>query len=75
MRAIQADVFDAKLLNGSIGWDLDERECGVGRHFADRHQVPLLVRPGISGRFCRTTLIEGNDKKWYTLELCERLED
>ena len=64
MSTIQADVFDEKLVSGAVGWELDDRGCGIGRHFADRHQDPLLVRPDMPGRFCRTTLIEGSDKKW-----------
>ena len=33
-----------------------------------------MVKPDLPGRFCRTTLIEGDDKKWYVVELCERLD-
>ena len=69
VRAIQADVFDDKLVTGTVGWELDSRGCGTGRHFANKYQDPLLVRPDLPGRFCRTTLVEGNDKKWYVLEL------
>eukprot|EP00435_Cladocopium_sp_Y103_P063067 s2135_g24.t1 len=73
VRAIQADVMEF-VLNGPVGWELDERGCGIGRHFSDRHIDPLLVKPDLSGKFFRTTLIEGNDKKWYVTELCEQLE-
>ena len=74
VRAIRADVFDEKLVSGTVGWELDERGCGTGRHFANKYQDPSLVRPDMPGRFCRTTLVQGDDKKWYVLELCERLD-
>ena len=74
VRAIQADVLDS-VINGPVGWELDSRGCGIGRHFSDGHMDPLLVKPDLSGKFFRTTLIEGNDKKWYVTELCEKLED
>ena len=61
------------VVNGSVGWQLDSRGCGIGRHFGDHHQDPLLVKPDISENFFRTTLVEGNYKKWYVMELCERL--
>ena len=32
------------------------------------------MKPDLSGRFYRTTLVEGNDRKWYVTELCEQLE-
>ena len=70
IRAIQADV-DPSVVNGSVGWELDVRGCGVGRHFADRFQDSLLVKPDISGAFYRTTLVQADDK-WFVLELCER---
>ena len=73
VRAVQADVFE-KLVSGTVGWELDERGCGTGRHFANKYQDPSLVRPDMPGRFCRTTLVQGDDKKWYVLELCERLD-
>ena len=73
VRAIQADV-NADVVNGSVGWQLDARGCGIGRHFSDHHQDPLLVKPDISGQFFRTTLVEGNDKRWYVMELCEQLQ-
>ena len=57
VRAIQADV-NADVVNGSVGWQLDERGCGIGRHFSDHYQDPLLVKLDISGRFFRTTLVE-----------------
>ena len=73
VRAIQAALVPS-LLRGKVGWDLDDAGCGVGRHFAERFQDPTLVKPGLSGNLCRTTLAEGNDSKWYVLELCERLD-
>ena len=74
VRAIQADVLDS-VINGPVGWELDSRGCGIGRHFSDCHMDPLLVKPDLSGEFYRTTLMEGNDKKWYVTELCEKLGD
>ena len=71
--AIQATVQES-LLNGRVGWELDEVGCGVGEHFSDKCQDPSLVKPGLPGRLCRTTLVEGDDKKWYIVELCERLD-
>ena len=32
VRAIQADVMDY-VVNGSVGWELDENGRGVGKHF------------------------------------------
>lgn len=35
-----------------------------------------MVRPDLHGRLYRTTLVEGNDKKWYSLlEPCERMDE
>ena len=42
--AVKADVTpDLRL--GPTGWNLDERNCGVGRHHASCFQDPTLVRP------------------------------
>ena len=32
------------------------------------------MKPDLPASFYRTTLIEGNDKRWYVTELCEQLE-
>lgn len=69
VRAIQADVMDY-VVNGSVGWELDENGRGVGRHFK-KNEDPTLVRPGLSGPVFRTTLVEGHDRTWYLVELCE----
>ena len=58
IRAIQADVLDS-VVNGSIGWELDTKGCGIGRHSSERHQDPTLVKPHM---------------KWYVTELCEPLD-
>lgn len=34
-----------------------------------------MVKPDADGPLYRTTLIEGNDKTWYVVELCERVAD
>ena len=73
VRAVQAEV-DEGIVNGSVGWQLDSNGSGIGRHYSDHHQDPLLVRPDMDGKFYRTTLVEGNNKKWYVMELCEQLE-
>ena len=73
VRAIQADVME-HVVEGRVGWDLDAYGQGLGRHFDNKYQDPSLVKPDLPGRFCRTTLIEGDDKKWYVVELCERLD-
>ena len=73
VRAIQADVME-HVVEGCVGWDLDAYGQGLGRHFDNKYQDPSLVKPDLPGRFCRTTLIEGDDKKWYVVELCERLD-
>ena len=72
IRAIQAEV-DPGIVNGAVGWELDLRGCGVGRHFANRCQDPTMVKPDIPGSFCRTTLVQV-DAKWFVIELCERLD-
>ena len=73
VRAIQADVNE-DLATGSVGWKLDARGCGIGRHFSDRHQDPLLVKPDMPGHFHRTTLVQGRNDKWFVLELCEQMD-
>ena len=72
IRAIQAEI-DPGVVNGAVGCKLDARGCGAGRHFADRFQDPMLVKPDVSGAFYRTTLVQA-DGKWYVMELCERLD-
>lgn len=62
IRAIQAEI-DPGVVNGAVGWELDARGCGAGRHFADRFQDPMLVKPDVSGAFYRTTLVQA-DGKW-----------
>ena len=42
-------------------------------NYAECYQDPTLVKPDLPG-YGRTTLIEGNDHKWYVVELCERLD-
>ena len=74
VRAIQADVMDY-IVQGTVGWELDDLGRGIGRHFADRFQDPTLIRPGVSGPLFRTTLIEGDDRKWYVVERCESVPD
>jgi hypothetical protein len=61
VRALQADVMDF-IVQGTVGWELDDFGSGIGRHFADRFEDPTLIRPGVSGPLFRTTLIEGDDK-------------
>ena len=73
-RAIQADVMDY-IVQGTVGWELDDFGRGIGRHFADRFSDPILIRPGVSGSLFRTTLIEGDDRKWYVVELSESVPD
>ena len=73
VRAIEAAVSE-DVLRGRVGWELNAEGCGIGRHFSDKFQDPSLVRPGLAGHLCRTTLVEGDDQKWYVLELCERLD-
>ena len=72
-RSIQADVMDY-VVNGQVGWQLDQYGRGIGRHFAEHFQDPSLVKPDLPSWFCRTPLIEGDDRKWYVVELCERLD-
>ena len=40
VHAIQAEVND-DVVNGSVGWQLGPRGCGIGRHFDEKHQDPL----------------------------------
>lgn len=74
VRVVQAEV-KPDVVNGRIGWNLDARGCGLGRHFSDCFQDPTLVRPDIHGQKFRTTLVQGDDKRWYVLELNEPLEE
>ena len=73
VRAIQAEVEES-LINGAVGWELDKRGCGVGRHISDKFQDPSMVKPDMPGRFFRTTIVQGRDGKWYVLELNEQLD-
>ena len=72
VHAVKAEVMDV-LRRGPIGWNLDRFDVGVGRHFASHFQDPMLVRPSMTGRKFRTTLIR-DAGEWYVLELCEPLE-
>ena len=72
VRASQAMDY---IVQGTVGWELDDFGRGIGRHFADRFQDPTLIRPGVSGPLFRTTLIEGDDKKWYVVEPRESVPD
>jgi hypothetical protein len=72
-RAIQADVMQY-VVEGNVGWSLDEFGRGIGRHFAEKFQDPTLVKPDLPGRYCRKTLVEDDNKKWQVVELCERLD-
>eukprot|EP00435_Cladocopium_sp_Y103_P071104 s334_g36.t1 len=69
VRAVRADVTPFLRL-GSAGWTLDDANCGVGRHHADHFQDSTLVRPQMSGKLFRTTLLRDSGE-WYVLELCE----
>ena len=73
VRAVRADVTPLMRL-GPAGWSLDSSNCGIGRHHSDRFQDPTLVRPQMSGKLYRTTLIR-DAGEWYVLELCELLEN
>ena len=72
-RAIQADVMQY-VVEGNVGWSLDEFGRGIGRHFAEKFHDPTLVKPYLPGRYCRKTLVEDDNKKWQVVELCERLD-
>ena len=74
VRAIQAEVMDY-VLQGSVGWHLDQFGHGIGRHYAETFQDPTMAKPDIPGRFCRTTLVEAEGGKWFVVELCERLDE
>ena len=50
VRTIQAEVME-HIANGSVGWQQDSRGCGVGKHFSNRHQDPLLVKPNMPPNF------------------------
>ena len=72
INAVKAEVTQALRL-GPAGWSLDERSCGVGRHQSSCYQNPMLVRPEMSGKLARTTLLRDHGE-WFVLELCEPLE-
>eukprot|EP00435_Cladocopium_sp_Y103_P044552 s818_g12.t1 len=72
VRAVKATVRP-EILQGEIGWHLDDGGLGVGRHISETYQDPTLVRPGMHGIRNRTTLVKGDDGCWYVLELCEPL--
>ena len=38
VRTIQAEMIDS-VLNGAVGWELDSRGCGIGRHFAEKYKT------------------------------------
>ena len=56
IHAVRAEVTDDLRL-GPHGWNLDRFDLGVGRHYSDKFQDPTLVRPSMSGRKFRTTLL------------------
>jgi hypothetical protein len=72
INAVRADVFGG-MDRVAIGWSLNDDGTGVGRHYSDHYMDPTLVRPDISGRHYRTTLVKNGDA-WFVLELCEPLE-
>ena len=72
IHAVRAEVTDDLRL-GPHGWNLDRFDLGVGRHYSDKFQDPMLVRPSMSGRKFRTTLLR-DAGEWYVLELCEPME-
>lgn len=47
VRLIQAEVMP-DVVNGRIGWNLDDRECGIGKHFGDCYHDPTLVPTEVS---------------------------
>ena len=58
---------------GPLGWNLNQYDLGVGRHYSDKFQDPMLVRPSMTGRKFRTTLLR-DAGEWYVLELCEPMD-
>ena len=72
INAVRADVFGG-MDRVAIGWSLNDDGTGAGRHYSDHYMDPTLVRPDISGRHYRTTLVKNGDA-WFVLELCEPLE-
>ena len=42
--------------------------------FLTNFRTPVLFDQVLLDTLCRTTLVEGDDRKWYVLELCERLD-
>ena len=74
IRAVKFELMLPPMMRlGPAGWSLDASNCGIGRHHSDRFQDPTLVRPQMSGKLYRTTLIRDKGE-WYVLELCELLE-
>ena len=55
--AVGAEVTD-DLPMGPVGWQLDRFDVGVGRHYSDHYQDPVLIRPGMTGPKFRTTLLK-----------------
>ena len=73
VRAVCAEVMD-ELVNSPIGLgNQDTAGYIVGRHLSDSFQDPTLAFPALQGAQYRTTLVKGDDSKWYILELNEPL--
>ena len=72
VRAVRAEVMD-ELVNSPIGWAISTAGYIVGRHLSDSFQDPTLAFPALQGAQYRTTLVKGDDSKWYILELNEPL--
>ena len=72
VRAVRATVR-AEVLQGRIGWNLDDAGLGVGRHISETYQDSTLAFPGMHGITATATLVKGDDNLWYVLELCEPL--
>ena len=72
VRAVRATVRP-EVLQGRIGWNLDDAGIGVGRRISETYQDPTLAFPGMQGITDRPTLVKGDDNLWYVLELCEPL--
>ena len=72
IHAVKAEVMD-ELRRGPLGWNLGQFDVGIGRHCANAFQDPMLVRPSMTGRKFRTTLLRDSGR-WYVLEFCEALK-
>ena len=72
VRAVRADVMDT-LVQSPLGWTVNTAGYIVGRHLSANFQGPTLAFPALQGPQCRTTLVKGDDSKWYVLELNEPL--